>query len=258
MSNDINISVGDAVMVKRDVYDPDIDDWNADDEWWGRVSLEGWVGIVTEIYGNESPITVMLEWDCLTMDRAPHRWYAFCEEHTEYEFGYMRLTVDDVIPAEPRDSAEERLALRQKICADFEWKERYEELQEAAAVSLDADDQGEVTWSTRMLRAPLMAQALHGYVENEGLDALKEASRTHHLKFHEGSIYEDGKLGPLGNTAKTMAELRKQGLGTMIVIAEWDDLSLFGEDVRVQKEVVVSLSPRMKPDDTPRRRMRYL
>ncbi len=258
MSNDINISIGDAVVIKRGVYDPDIDDWNADGEWWGRVSLGGWVGIIIEIDYSESPIAVMLEWDSVTMGCAPHRWYAFCEEHTEYEFGYMRLTVDDLILTEPRDSAEERMALRQEISADFEWKELYEDLQDEAGVSPDIDEQGEVTWSTRMLRAPLMAQALHGYVESEGLNALKEANRTHHLKFHEGSIYEDGKLGPLGNTAKTMAELRKQGLGTMIVIAEWDDFSLFGEDVRVQKEVVVALNPRKKPDDSLLRRMHYL
>lgn len=243
--------VGDAVRVRRGVIDPDIEYSNAHDGWWDNVSLAGWVGIVTDVEvlpGGKEMLTI--EWDSHTLRNVPDLWKRFNQQEggtDPEEFGYMVLADADVKPARPRDTAAERRQARRELFAELDWDDTLAALRDVVGVSEDVDERGEVAWSTRQLRAPLLAHALQGPDVRRGLDELRRLGVTHELFFHEGTCRVDGACRGGNTTARLLKALRARGAGTLVVCAEWDDLDITGEDVRLAREVVVELTPRDKP-----------
>ncbi len=238
--------IGDAVKVRRGVDDPDIEYVNSKGGWWDDVSLAGWVGIVSEIEDlPDGKQMLTLEWDSHTLRNAPDLWKRFCQQEggtDEEEFGYMVLADADVQPTRPRDTAAERRQARRELGAELRWADTLASLREVIGVDEDTDERGEVEWSTRQLRAPLIAHATNGPDVRRGLDELQRLGVTHDLFFHEGTQWVDGDRRGADRTAGTLKVLREQGQGTIVVRASWDTLDISGEDIRVTREVVVGLA----------------
>lgn len=244
MSTQDEISIGDAVKVVSGVTDPDID-WSIDHdgEWWDRVSLAGWQGVVTNLLYEDGTPMIMVEWDAATLREVPKRWRKWCREngHTDPEtFGYMQLGAEDVEPAESRDAPQDRLRARHALAAHFEWDELRETLRDMVGVSAGDDRGGFVDWKVRRLRAPLLEQARQGYEELPGLGALKAASQQFEVELHEGSRWINGELVGEAKTPALLKSLREAGSGTLTVVAGFEATGLLGEQEWVEVEVVVS------------------
>ena len=103
-----DFGVGDAVIVKPGVMDPDEP----------TRSLAGWQGWVTEIYPKEG--TLLLNWDSLTLRAIPDAQIRACEiEGLAWQT--MGLEIAEVSPAPPRDTPAEAEALYEEILSHHRW-----------------------------------------------------------------------------------------------------------------------------------------
>ncbi len=89
----INLKVGDSVIVKPNVEDPDL-----------NINIGGWCGRVSEI--NEADNLVGIRWDSLALKEMPGETIDQCEEEG-LDWAEMYLYLTDVEPTNPRDSEED-------------------------------------------------------------------------------------------------------------------------------------------------------
>lgn len=245
MSEQPEYFLGDAVKVRKTVRDPDIEYSNEHGGWWDNVSLVGWVGIIREIEelpdGREM---LTLEWDSHTLRNVPDRWKKFCRQEggtDEEEFGFMVLADEDVQPTDLRDIPGDRQQARRELYAELNWEDIVADLREVMGIDRGINH-GDEAWSTRQLRAPLIAHAAQGPDVRRGLNELERLAVSHEFFLHEGTRWVDGERQGDDLTAAMLKDLRVQGLGTIVVRASWDGEDSEGELVRVTGEVVVALT----------------
>lgn len=157
--------IGDAVKVRKGVLDPDIEACNEHGGSWNDVSLAGWVGVIVDIEdlpGGREMLTI--QWDSHTLRNVPGRLKRFLRQEVSFDeesVGEMRLTDEDVEPAEPRDTAAERLQACRELYAELTWDDTVADLREAMGIDRGWNH-GDEKWFTRLLRAPLIAHAAEG------------------------------------------------------------------------------------------------
>jgi hypothetical protein len=138
--------VGDSVKVKEGVPIPDYE----------NLCIGGWQGRVIERYSEEHPPGIFIQWDSITLRSMPREYIENCETEG---FGYeeMTLSVDDVLPAEPRDTEEQVEEVQQEIAQSVSWLGLGEEGKRIRTVleGVDEDDEVEAfdAWEAYLRRA---------------------------------------------------------------------------------------------------------
>ncbi len=94
MMNNINFKIGNSVIVKPDVQDPDL-----------GIDITGWQGRVSEIDTEEN--IVCIEWDSITLKNIPRSMIDKCEEEGFEWWSPVWLDPTEIEIATPRDSEED-------------------------------------------------------------------------------------------------------------------------------------------------------
>jgi Calcium binding len=100
--------IGDSVMVKSGVIDPDTD-----------LDIAGWQGRIAAIYA-EATAQLEIRWDSLTLKTMPESVIAFCEERG-LDWAVMGLEAGDVLPANPRDTKADVSRVKAQLEHQFGW-----------------------------------------------------------------------------------------------------------------------------------------
>ncbi|MBO0719669.1 MAG: hypothetical protein J2P41_02540 [Blastocatellia bacterium] len=95
MSDQRNLKEGDSVIVKPGVKDPDT-----------AQNLSGWQGRISYISEEAGETIVSILWDSVTLKKMPLSMIGYCEDEG-LDWREMRLGVNDVKPASPRDAEED-------------------------------------------------------------------------------------------------------------------------------------------------------
>jgi len=103
----MNLSVGDSVAVKPHVSDPDLGG-----------PIGGWQGRISEV--DLAHGMVDIDWDSLTIEGIPDAVIIDCEEKG-LSWTQMRLGLDDVEPAAPRDTPADVESVRRVIAMRHAW-----------------------------------------------------------------------------------------------------------------------------------------
>src|SRR5574341_1713177 len=85
-----NLKVGDSVVVKPGVKDPDTGG-----------DIGGWQGRITEFHDEAG--TVVIKWDSITLKSMPFSMIEYCEKEG-LDWQAMGIGLDDIEPATARDS----------------------------------------------------------------------------------------------------------------------------------------------------------
>lgn len=158
-----NLKVGDSVVVKPGVKDPDLGG-----------DIGGWQGRITEVSEAEGTPTAIIAWDSITLTAMPLPMIGHCEREG-LDWTTMELDVTDIEPASPRDS---------KLAASRAIREM-----EKHTAWLSLDEEGE-----------RIQQVLDGIGRNDTWRQLKawEKHLTQNLTFpFETEISEYQERGPL-------------------------------------------------------------
>lgn len=108
MGND-HIETGDSVVIKQNVEDPDT-----------GADIGGWQGRVTEIGEWEGTQIVTIHWDSVTLRQMPADMIEYCETNG-LGWSEMRLAIDEVKLAEPRDTPEDVAKALADIAPLYQW-----------------------------------------------------------------------------------------------------------------------------------------
>jgi hypothetical protein len=109
-SQTIALAVGDCIVVKPGVKDPD-----------SGTDIAGWQGRVTEIQSYQpSKLTVTFQWDSLSLKRMPASAIRRCEEKG-LDWTSMGLYPEEIERAEPRDTQADVDALIGELSAEHSW-----------------------------------------------------------------------------------------------------------------------------------------
>jgi len=125
-----NFRVGDSVRVKDGVQDPD---FGAD--------LSGWQGRISNIETGGDDITVLIQWDSVTLKNMPIAMIEQCEEQG-LDWAEMALGADEVEPAKPRDTEHDVANIKEELANRHGWVALGEEgkrIQQVLAV-MDTDE----------------------------------------------------------------------------------------------------------------------
>jgi hypothetical protein len=103
---------GDAVRVKPGMACPDAPD----------LDIGGWQGRVIDVTHAHDPSdpTIGFAWDSISL-RAMPAWFIEDSERQGLDWGQMYLGLDEVEPAEPRDTEGDVEEVREEIAASFVW-----------------------------------------------------------------------------------------------------------------------------------------
>lgn len=107
----MNISIGDSVVVKKGIKDPDFDS-----------NIEGWQGRIHEIQDK----IICIEWDSITLKEIPESIIEKCEENG-YQWEQMCLDIAEIKLATPRDKIEDSEEVYNKIQEKYDWIDLGEE-----------------------------------------------------------------------------------------------------------------------------------
>jgi len=102
----MNINIGDSVIVKKGIKDPDFDS-----------NIEGWQGRVYEIQDNN---IICIEWDSRTLKEIPKSIIEVCEKKS-YQWDQMCLEASDVKPTAPRDTKKETEETYNELQEKYDW-----------------------------------------------------------------------------------------------------------------------------------------
>lgn len=105
--SETKFKVGDSIVVKPSVIYP----------FMGSIS--GWQGRISEIHSPDDN-TVDVEWDSITLINMPESVIVYLETKGFY-LANMRLLVDEVVPAEVRDSYSDVKRAIEKISNQYGW-----------------------------------------------------------------------------------------------------------------------------------------
>ena len=141
-----NVKVGDTVVVKPNVSDPDT----------GH-DLGGWRGRVIEIEPgeNDEPTLVTIQWDSLALKSIPHEALAYCEREG-LNWAQMRLYAEEVELAQARDNQRDVARAIKEIESRVGWLHLGEEgeLVQQVLMSVPHDDDWKAmkTWFKHLKR----------------------------------------------------------------------------------------------------------
>jgi hypothetical protein len=102
-------TIGDSVVVKPGVTDPDMDG-----------DIGGWQGRITAIYEDEKPVTVGIKWDSLTLKSIPPEQIARCEEKG-LSWSEMNLYASEIAPAVARDTEDDVATTIEELDPLYNW-----------------------------------------------------------------------------------------------------------------------------------------
>lgn len=102
----MNINIGDSVIVKKGIKDPDFDS-----------NIEVWQGRVYEIQDNN---IICIEWDSRTLKEIPKSIIEVCEKKG-YQWDQMCLETSDVKPTTPRDTKKETEETYNELQEKYDW-----------------------------------------------------------------------------------------------------------------------------------------
>ena len=106
----INLEVGDCIVVKPGVKDPDY-----------GFDIGGWQGRITEIETYQpGHVTIMFQWDSLSLKRMPASAIRRSEENG-LDWTIMGLYPEDVEKAEPRDTQTDVDKIVEEFSAEHNW-----------------------------------------------------------------------------------------------------------------------------------------
>jgi hypothetical protein len=126
----VNLTVGDSVCVKKGIVNSD-----------SGVNMEGWQGRITEIEEDEKRRTLIcVSWDSVTLKNMPR---SFLEESEEEGLDWERyyLWVEDVEPAESRDTEKDVARVVDEIMQNIGWYSLGEEGKRIQKVVVGTDDE---------------------------------------------------------------------------------------------------------------------
>ena len=103
MKQPINFKVGDSVIVRPNVQDPDLE-----------VDIGGWQGRISEFHQETNMLTI--DWDSVTLKNMPSSVIDECEEQG-LDCGKMGLEPTDVELSNPRDTAADVAEIINKLQA---------------------------------------------------------------------------------------------------------------------------------------------
>ena len=129
MPEKIDFKVGDSVIVKAGVLDPDL-----------GTDIGGWQGRISEV-DSESNI-IAIDWDSITMKNIPDSVIAKCKEEG-WSWNQMYLESTDVELTQPQDTEEDVAAIIGQIESQHRWSYLGEEGKgiQADLADVDPDDE---------------------------------------------------------------------------------------------------------------------
>ena len=149
----IKFRLGDAVVVKPNVKDPDL-----------NIDIGGWQGRISEI--NEKDRIICIAWDSLTLKQMSGETIDQCEEDG-LDWTKMYLHMDEVERASPRDSEDDVEEMIESLESEHGWSYLGEEGKRIQAVLNNAENGGEwaafEAWETyfhQVLSFPFEAEVL--------------------------------------------------------------------------------------------------
>ncbi len=104
-----DVSVGDIVVVRSGVSDPDM-----------GADLGGWQGRVIGIHPGEQPPTLDIQWDSITLRSMAPEVIERCEEEG-LDWTQMCLEVGDVMVTDARDSEHDVAAVKAELAPRYTW-----------------------------------------------------------------------------------------------------------------------------------------
>jgi len=129
MSKAANIKIGDSVAVKDDIKCPDIE----------PLSMDGWQGRVAEIFDAEGDkVMINIKLDSITL-RSFSEDYIRQSEVGGLDWTSMNLWLDDVKPAQPRDTEKDVQLIIDKLSDFHSWDDLGEEGARIGRVLKDVD-----------------------------------------------------------------------------------------------------------------------
>ncbi len=106
----LSLKVGDSVVVKPGVTDPDMGD-----------PIGGWQGRILAIEKRKGqPDMVHIQWDSITLKQMPALMIEHCEEEG-LNWGEIWLDTEDVEPAKPRDTGKDVVKAAAEIEEQYAW-----------------------------------------------------------------------------------------------------------------------------------------
>jgi Calcium binding len=125
----MNLKIGDSVIVKPSVQDPDL-----------GINLGGWQGRISEI--SEDDTIICIDWDSLTLQNIPDSVIAQCEEEG-LEWGQMYLDATEVKLTTARDTEADVAQITHQIQAGHTWDNLGEEGKRIQQILGDVDPEDE-------------------------------------------------------------------------------------------------------------------
>jgi hypothetical protein len=153
-SQTIALAVGDCIVVKPGIKDPDL-----------GTPVAGWQGRVTEIKSYQpGKMTITFQWDSLSLKRMPASAIRRCEEKG-LDWTSMGLYPEEIERAEPRDTQEDVDALIEELSAEHSWDYLGKQGQRIHQVLYEVDEDDEMeafeTWQKYLeahLKLPFEAE----------------------------------------------------------------------------------------------------
>ena len=162
-SHPTNFKVGDSVVVKTGVQDPDFGG-----------DIGGWQGWVTVVRADEQGIPMLdIQWDSVTLQQIPGTAIEHCEEGG-LDWGTMGLYANEVEVAKPRDKPADVAKIVEELSAAYAWAylgEQGKRIRAALSSATEGDDMEDIddlgdleafnAWSEylgKRLRFPIDAQ----------------------------------------------------------------------------------------------------
>jgi hypothetical protein len=106
---DITLKIGDSVLVKKGVKDPD-----------SGIKVEGWQGRIIEIRKEQKETIINIAWDSITLQNIP-KSYIEDSINDGLEWKEMYLGVDEVEKAKPRDTKKDVDKVEREIEVNTGW-----------------------------------------------------------------------------------------------------------------------------------------
>jgi len=163
-SQEVNLAVGDCIVVKPGVKDPD-----------SGTPIAGWQGRVTEIQSDPpGKMIVTFQWDSLSLKRMPASAIRRCEQKGQ-DWTSMGLVPEEIERAEPRDTQDDVDALIEELSAEHAWDYLGKQGQRIHQVLYEVDEDDEM----------------------EAFETWLEYMNVHLILPFEAEVYESQERGPL-------------------------------------------------------------
>ncbi|MHC5761493.1 calcium-binding protein [Nostoc sp.] len=140
MAGKIKLKIGNSVIVKPSVLDPDL-----------GTDISGWQGRISQI--NPENNSICIDWDSITLKNIPSEVIFKCEEEG-LDWSQIYLEPTDVELTQAKDTEKDVAAIIEEIEAKHRWSHLGEEGKRIQAVLVDVEPDDEIaafeTWSEHL------------------------------------------------------------------------------------------------------------